>query len=179
MGKKELQAFIDAKKECETKDAIMDWGKQKDEWLASLKQLYGLVEEWLKNYVDSEVVSFEYISKEMHEEHIGMYNVEKVIINIASEKVMLDPIGTLLVGAKGRVDMKGKNGRIKFVLVPKQSIGSSIQVSVKNDIDSELEKQIINRIEWVWKIATQPPFIKYIDLDNDSFSDALLEVIGD
>ena len=33
--------------------------------------------------------------------------------------------------------------------------------------------------EMVWKIATSPPSIKYIDLDSDSFSDALLEVIGE
>ncbi len=70
--------------------------------------------------------------------------------------------------------MKGKTGIIKVLLVPGETSGPSIKVdiTVGDDAKKEVEK------EWTWKIATHPPAIKYIELDNDSFSDALLETIG-
>jgi len=33
-------------------------------------------------------------------------------------------------------------------------------------------------IQWTWKIAIPPPNIKYINLNKDTFSDRLLEVVG-
>ena len=33
-------------------------------------------------------------------------------------------------------------------------------------------------IEWEWKITTPPPRIKYIDINEESFFSALMEVIN-
>jgi hypothetical protein len=33
-------------------------------------------------------------------------------------------------------------------------------------------------IEWDWKIATPPPRIQYINLEQDTFLEALMEVVG-
>ena len=176
MGKKDLQAFINAKKQNAKNEEQIDWEKERDEWLQFLNKIYCQIESWLNDFEDSDVISLEYENKEMNEEHIGIYNTNKMIIKIASEQILLEPIGTLLIGAKGRIDMKGKNGTIKIVLVPKQSGGPSIKVDIATGDEPKPEEKV--PIEWVWKIATPPPSIKYIELDNDSFSDALLEVIG-
>lgn len=177
MGKKDLRAFINAKKQNAVDEEKIDWGKHKDEWLQSLNKIYGQIESWLNDLEDSDVISFGYKNKEINEEHIGIYNANNMIIKIASEQILLEPIGTLLIGAKGRIDMKGKNGIIKFVLVPKQSGGPSIKVDIAvGDKPKPEEKK--EEPEWVWKISTPPPAIKYIELDSDSFSDAVLEVIG-
>lgn len=178
MGQQNLQAFINAKKQNAVNEVKLDWSKEKDDWLKSLDEIYIQFETWLNAFENSDVISYERKEKEINEEHIGLYNAEKMIITIASEQILLEPIGTLLIGAKGRIDMKGKNGIIKFVLVPKQSNGPSIKVDIVTGDKSKLEEKKEAQIEWEWKIATPPPSIKYIELDSDSFSDALLEVIG-
>ena len=168
MGKKDLQAFIAAKKKSE-KTKEINWTKKKEDWLAKLNKLYTDIESWL-NDLEQDVVSIKYIDKEINEDHIGIYTARKMILRIADEQVVLDPVGTLLIGAAGRVDMTGKNGQVKLVLVPASSTGVQIKVQIKEGNGQE---------EMVWKIATPPPSIKYIELDSDSFSDALLEVIGE
>jgi hypothetical protein len=181
MGKKDLQAFIAAKKKSE-KTKEIDWAKKKEDWLTKLNKLYADIESWLKD-LEQDVVSIKYIDKEINEEHIGMYKIRKMILRIADEQVVLDPVGTLLIGAAGRVDMTGKNGQVKLVLVPASSTGVQIKVQIKEEGESEGEikkvKEGNGQEEMVWKIATPPPSIKYIELDSDSFSDALLEVIGE
>ncbi len=176
MGKKDLQAFINTKKQNAVDEEKIDWEKHKDEWLQSLNEIYDQIESWLNDLKDS-AISFEYKNKEINEEHIGIYNANNMIIKIASEQILLKPIGTLLIGSKGRIDMKGKNGIIKFVLVPKQSCGPSIKLDIAVD-DKPKPNEKKEEPEWVWKISTPPPAIKYIELDSDSFSDAVLEVIG-
>ena len=118
MGKKDLQAFIAAKKKIE-KTKEIDWGKKKDNWLEKLNKLYEDIESWL-NDLEQDVVSIEYVDKDINEEHIGMYTAKKMTLRIADEQVVLDPVGTLLIGAAGRVDMIGKNGKVKFVVLPVQ-----------------------------------------------------------
>ena len=178
MGNIDFQAFITAKKQNALDEVKIYWGKKRDEWLQSLNEIYAQFKNWLNNFEDSDVISLEYKNKEINEEHIGIYSANKMIITIASEQILLEPIGTLLIGAKGRIDMKGKNGTIKFVLVPKQSGGPSIKVDIATGDEPKPEEKKGVQIEWEWKIATPPPSIKYIELDSDSFSDALLEVIG-
>lgn len=180
MGKKDLQAFIAAKKKIE-KTKEIDWGKKKDNWLEKLNKLYEDIESWL-NDLEQDVVSIEYVDKDINEEYIGMYTAKKMTLRIADEQVVLDPVGTLLIGAAGRVDMIGKNGKVKFVLVPASSKGIQIKVTIKTEGEpekaAEEDKQNTIEEDWVWKIATPPPSIQYVEIDSDSFSDALLEVVG-
>ena len=55
MGKKDLQAFIAAKKKSE-KIKEIDWAKKKEDWLAKLNKLYTDIESWLKD-LEQDVVS--------------------------------------------------------------------------------------------------------------------------
>ncbi len=174
MGKKDLQAFIAGKKRTEQSNAI-DWTKKKDEWLVKLNELYLHIDSWLKEF-EEDAVSIQYLDKEMNEEHIGIYTTKKMILRIANEQVVLDPVGTRIIGAAGRVDMRGKNGKVKFILVPESSKGGQIKVAIKSEHESEKgngeDRQGSMTQEWIWKIATAPPAMKYIDIDPDSFSDA-------
>jgi hypothetical protein len=61
--------------------------------------------------------------------------------------------------------MNSSAGEVKFVLVEKDSKGINTQAPEKS-------------AEWKWKISTTPPLIKFIELNEDSFSDALMEVLN-
>jgi hypothetical protein len=178
MGKQDLQTFINSKKQMSKEKTQTDWNLVKTEWLNKLYELYKNIELWITGFDNDGIVSFQYGNTELIEEHIGIYDAKKMTITIADNQVLLEPVGTILIGAKGRVDMKGKNGTAKIVLVPEKSEGPKISASVSVDNEEKENKNSIPK-EWTWKLATSLPMVKYVDLDCDSFSDALLEVTGD
>ena len=123
-------------------------------------------------------INYEYSEKRIIEPYIGEYEVRVLQIELGSHTIKLEPIGTNLIGAKGRVDLIGANGTVKFVLVDKTSSGPRIKTKVSVNGEESPKEEEIKDIEWDWKIATHPPNIQYIDLEPDTFFDALMEVIG-
>ncbi len=176
MGKKELQDFIKTKKESFEKKKV-DWNEIKKRWLKKLDELYENIEIWFKDLKDSGDISINYSDINLNEENLGIYTAKKMIITIYNEQVLLEPIGTLLIGAKGRVDMIGKNGKVKIVLAPKLSKAPSIKISVPTDEKKKKAEREIP-IETSWKLAKRLPDMTYEELTSDSFSDAVREVIG-
>jgi len=163
MGKKELQEFIKTKKESFERKKV-DWIEIKKIWLKKLDELYENIETWFQDLKDAGDISINYSDINLNEENLGIYTAKKMIITIYNEQVVLEPVGAILIGAKGRVDMSGKNGKVKIVLAPKHSKAPSIKMSVP--------------VETSWKLAKRLPDMTYEELNSDSFSDAVREVIG-
>lgn len=158
MGKRSFTEYIENHelgKEEET-----NWVDEKDKWLRHLNEFYDKVRMFLKDFIESKDVSIKYQNKWINEEHIGRYEVKRMILQFKGNEVFFEPIGTNLIGAKGRVDMEGSEGTVRFVL-----------------IDNGEKRNRENKFT-EWMIATPPPEIKYIDLCEDSFFDSLLELIN-
>ena len=138
-----------------------------------------MIENWMKE-IDIEI-KYEEIA--LFEEKLGGYKTKKMILDVGGEKVELRPIGTILIAAKGRIDIEGPRGKVKIVLVPQDADGPMISgriVIPEAELKKELDdiRKSAKPIQWTWKIATPPPNIKYINLNKDTFSDRLLEVVG-
>ena len=114
-------------------------------------------------------------TKQINEEYIGIYDVASLEIQIGAIKVRFDPIGTLVFGAKGRVDIHGPHGTVKFVLVPKTASSPMIRVIIQ-EAPVEVKDELEPVEEWAWKRRTPPPNIKYIELEEESFLSAIMEV---
>lgn len=178
MSKKDFEEYLKKQLTKADEKSEIDWNKKRDEWLSYLDQFYEKIRVFLKDYTEPGALSIEPSEKIINEELIGEYKTTSMTIRFKGNEVILDPIGTNVIGAKGRVDMKGSAGTVRFVLVNKQSSGPMIKLTIQ--IAGEpVEKEIENQVnEWNWKIATPPPRIKYIELDEESFFDSLMEVIN-
>lgn len=180
MGKREFDEYL-KKRRADTEAVVqIDWSEKRDDWLQYLADFYNKVEKFLGEYRESGDVAFNYDEKDIREELIGQYRVRSLRIRIKDKDVVLDPVGTNLIGAKGRVDMIGDAGTVKFVLVDRRLNGPGLSVAIKTqgkprEVEEEKEAE---GIEWAWKIATPPPRIKYIEVNAESFFDALMEVIN-
>lgn len=175
---KKFADFIKTQQVSKADDSI-DWKKQRDEWLKYLDDFYALVESSLKPYVEKRQISISFESKQIFEEEIGSYEVKSARIKIGHSEAKLDPIGTLLVGAKGRVDLVGPRGTARFVLVDADSTGPRITVRssvVGQDLPPEPPRKKVER--WAWRRTTLPPRITYLPLTDESFQDSLLEVMN-
>ncbi|WP_230658629.1 hypothetical protein [Psychrobacter sp. I-STPA10] len=149
----------------------INWDAKKQSWLNYLDQFYTQIKNYLQPYIERGAIKLKEETIEVHEEYIGQYSVNQLILTLGRETVYLIPKGTNLIGAKGRVDMNSSKGNVRFVLVDKNShkpAYSYLDLPRTDNYDPE----------WVWKIATLPPNINFYELTQESFQDALMEVVN-
>ncbi|MCX6832206.1 MAG: hypothetical protein NT028_08765, partial [candidate division Zixibacteria bacterium] len=125
MSKKDFETFLKKHASADMRDKAIDWDREKQDWLGRIDEFYGTVQEWLKEYIDDGKIQISFDSIILNEDHIGSYETKKLHLRLASQEVVFSPIGTLLVGARGRIDMTGIAGRVRFVLVDEESAGIS------------------------------------------------------
>lgn len=156
----------------------VDWARERDEWLGRLKELYEQTESFLAKYIETGEIKVNYRDIELNEENIGSYRARQMILKIGRQEITMTPIGTLLIGAKGRVEVMGPAGRTRFLLVNSEASRPTVKVAVS--IGVKLEPLAVDapqkEIKWAWKIATSPPTVRYIELTQDSLFQALMEV---
>jgi len=183
MSIKELKSFL--KKENEKIKEVeekIDWDKQKSEWLEYVNSFYSNVQLWLQPLIDEGEVNIKFEEIHLVEDYIGTYTLNKMLIKLASKEVVLIPIGTLLIGTKGRIDMEGSVGKVQFLLADKDSSGIKVTVKVSNingTRESKAAKEEKKEVEWTWKMVRRGTNrIQFDEFNEDNFSSALMEVMG-
>lgn len=178
MSLKDLEEFLN---EGKTTENSFDWNKEKKEWLKAVDTFYSNITVWLRPLTDkpnsSLKISFE--TMVISEEELGDYEIKKLNIVIKGHRVVLEPIGTNIIGAKGRIDMVGTYGTVRFLLVDKNLRKPNIAVRISNPTNAHVleDQKQYNPVEFEWKIVTLPPNIQYIPLNEETFSNSLLSVI--
>ena len=157
----------------EAKETEVDWEARLKEWKRYLQEFYELVEKHLHKYVSEGKISLDYSEKTIEEERLGTYSARSQTVSIGKNRVRFDPVGTIVVAARGRVDMVGPSGSSKFVLVPKESTGPTIRVTIREEGQDVPEEPALAPVEeWAWKIATPP----HIPIEEESLFEAIMEV---
>ena len=177
-SKSEFDAFVQAQQESTHPD--VDWEQQRDEWLAYLDGLYGEIGALLDDYVRNGQILLRYQDVELNEEEIGAYIARRLIIKIGGKEIILEPVGTLLIGTKGRVDVTGPAGRTRFMLVDKDATGPQLRVIVQTADPRRppAPEPPAKDPQWTWKIVTSPPRIQYVELTRESLFRVIMEVAG-
>lgn len=171
--------FVDKQHQmaCDAEQSV-DWPKQLAEWRSHLGQFNDLVRKYLRKYTAQGKLRVENVTKKIEEQYIGAYEIDAIRIRIGIDKIDCDPVGTNLIGAKGRVDMKGPGGTVRFVLVPKESTEPRIYSRIRIVDDAVDDEPRQEAVEWTWKISTPPPRIEYVELQEELFLDAVMEVMN-
>ena len=114
MGKEDFKSFLE-KHGLNKREEAVDWTQRKEEWVSYINQFYQIIQKWLKPYIDENIVELNFKPITLHEENIGSYETNRILMKIANQEVVFTPIGTLLIGSKGIIDMEGRAGKIVFV----------------------------------------------------------------
>jgi hypothetical protein len=158
----------------------IDPAKELEFWLRSLEELYARIETYLQEYISSGGIEVTYKAIELNEEFCGTYQARQMNLSIGPQQVTLTPIGTMLIGSRGRVDVLGPAGRAMIALMNKKatSARSMVHVSVRLASEpappSQIEPQ--EAIGWEWKLVSAPPERKFTTLTQEVFLDLILEV---
>ncbi|RYF40601.1 MAG: hypothetical protein EOO38_21705 [Cytophagaceae bacterium] len=155
------------------------WTRQRDEYIADVDSLYGHIEKFLEPWTSNGSIAIEYHPQSIHEEDTGPYEVRKCIILIGNRSVALTPVGTQLIGTKGRIEISGASGRSRLMLVDAASPGPRVLVTMSNPRRQEKKQadpQPEQDIAWTWKIVSNPPDLKFIDFNRDNFLDLIMGI---
>ena len=175
----DFNAFIEEQTARPAGEPDVDWEQEREEWLQYLDQFYRLVEEFMGEYVNRGKVGLRRSSKTLNEEFIGEYSAATMAMDIGRNSIIFDPVGTNLIGVKGRVDMRGAKGVVKFVLVPEDAAIIGWQVHVTEGADPVPDLKPAEPVDkWTWKIATPPPQVRCVELRRHSFQDAVMQVVN-
>ena len=181
MTKKDFEEFL-TKIEQEKQSTVttIDWEAEKNEWLLYLGALHGTFEDCLKEYMAKGIIKTVYEEIELEEENIGRYKANTMNIHLGGELIRLKPIGTNLIGAKGRVDMIGKVGSITLVLVSSKmkSVSDHIKISVHvGGVPVKKEEATeTTPVTWEWRFVTAPPTRKYQPVNEETIYSAIMEI---
>lgn len=182
MSNKKFDAFVN-KQISQKQQAEQHWEKRREEWLSHVQVFFNQVQEFLHDYVSKGQIEIVFNTMKINEEYLGEYEVQEASIFIGKNQIVLKPIGTLVIGASGRIDMKGACGTVKFVLTDKNITSPEFyytKVKIQHNkavVVSHHPANVPSGItgELVWKISTPPP-IKYQALTQESFLECLMEV---
>ena len=157
----------------------LDWHKTREEWIQSLNHLYSKMEKYLKKYTEADQIQVSREKIQISEEYLGNYEAEKLAIQIGNDKVVAKPIGRMMIGAAGRVDLIGARGMLRIVLLDKGEPATRTRIEIGRKAEEKTGWHPIQSIkisERGWYIATLPPRITATALSADAFHDALMEL---
>ena len=180
MGKQDFEKFLlsqtaPVRPDFNSKEILSFWREQ-------LNVLYQDIQSWLLEYGDK--INFQFMETELTEELLGSYIVPSASIIVGNKQAQLIPVGTILIGTKGRVDLSGPAGTAKFILAdrdvtrPKIILEEFISEADREEKRREKQEQSNLPTDWVWKATTSAPHIKYTTLTQDIFLDCLLGVLN-
>lgn len=88
------------------KNSKIIWDEKKNTWLNDIDEIFGTIKNWFSNLEKENLIEFIDIGeKTVSEDYIGEYTVKELGIKLnENTTIIFEPIGTLLVGAWGRID---------------------------------------------------------------------------
>ena len=157
MSTSRLDNFISRQKNSSSQ---VDLAREIEAWKKAVDSLYEKIETFLSAYIGNGDIDIEYKKTTIFEEHMGEYEIKAADIKIITNQIKLKPVGRVIIGAKGRVDMIG-------------SSYDAVTLLLVEDTD------IPEATDPVWVILMRSPEIKYVRLSQESFIDAMLSVIDE
>ncbi|MDP1607474.1 MAG: hypothetical protein Q8L93_12700 [Rhodocyclaceae bacterium] len=143
----------------------VDWDKRKSKWLSVLQALI----DQIRASLISAGVSAEQIVVTRHgltEETLGSYQAPGLKAQIGTVTVEFLPIGSVIIGGYGRVDVTGPRGEVKLIAEDAQSFH-----------DPEDKTPSYER-EWVWSAYPDKSRRSGFCLDDEGLAKVMELVLG-
>lgn len=110
----QLTDFLRARKEKAAHPTI-DWQEKKAAWIHAIESLYDKVGNILEPSIASGDVTIQRFETEVNENFVGRYSVPVLELTIGGERVEFRPKGITVIGASGRVDLRGEGDTVTLL----------------------------------------------------------------
>ena len=131
----------------------VDWLVKKDAWVLAVEDLYQHIREMLRDSIASNDVTIKTFPVDVIEDFIEPYRIPVLELKIGNERVEFRPKGITVIGAAGRVDIRGERGTVTLL-------------------------RDVAGVDGVWSVLVQRvPNVKTLPLDPESLKYALERVM--
>jgi hypothetical protein len=97
----------------------VDWGERLTWWLGKLDKLIVNIDQWLSPLNDQTDIAFVKKKYQIHEEKLGSYEANGLVVNFINASLEFKPVGSVIIGGYGRVDVIGPEGKALLILTYK------------------------------------------------------------
>jgi hypothetical protein len=174
MSSMEFVAFVDGLNE-KADDEELDNVETIKRWLINITDLFDDLSGYLQDHVKAGKISISSSFVSINEEFLGVYEAPKLTIKIGNSEAELVPIGRMIFGAQGRIDLRGPVDVKKFVLVPEDLTKATIRIMSQQEAKKEANENK-GPSKLAWKISSGPRH-DYTDLNAETFANSLMSVI--
>lgn len=118
-----VQQFAERHREDDAAHPV-DWEEMKRWWVTKVHELFDQIDGWLRPLTESGAVQSSRGRTLLTEEDLGHYEIESLQLQVASRSLRFEPVGTMLIGAFGRIEVQGPNGSAVLLLLSTVTDGS-------------------------------------------------------
>jgi len=93
----------------------IDWQAKRETWVRSIESLYALVREMLRDSTVSKDVTIRTFETHVTEDFVGTYSIPVLEMAVGTERVEFRPKGITVIGASGRVDIRGERDTVTLL----------------------------------------------------------------
>lgn len=111
-----VKQFAEEQEKVDAENAV-DWKAVKDDWIKAVRELFDQITGWLKPLIESGSLRAARSHISCEEQDLGPYKIEALELQLASKKMTFKPVGTVLIGAWGRIDVTGPTGKAALLLL--------------------------------------------------------------
>ncbi|RXT70623.1 hypothetical protein [Pseudomonas syringae] len=176
MTKKSFSDFVNEKKSPSSQK--FDPQEQIEEWRKLLDNLYTEVRTFLTPFITEGSTELSLHPIMIREESLGIYQVESAVLRIGNIKYIFSPVGTMLIGSKGRVDIVGPKGTRSVALI--KGTGPKVTVTVTIGDETPIRKPQPNsgqeELPWRWVILSAKPPYKYSEWNKENFQELIMDM---
>ncbi len=149
----------------------IDWDDKKQTWLDQLSLLYRQIEQWLK---DIENINIQRQQVRISEEYIGRYEADRLLIYAGDNLITFTPRGTLIMAARGRIDVHSSNNTRAMIILEKK--GERPELIDTINFEPPPPKPDYEIIEYEWLIAGEKGK-DLIVLNENAFTDFIADLL--
>ena len=147
-ARESLVTYLREKAHTTSPDQV-DWDARRKKYLQEISALYRLIKTWLAQLEKEGSVTFHESQSVIEEDLIGLYKVKVLDLFVGKQRVSFAPMGLRVVGAEGRIDVKGQKDSVTLALVkgkwhilqrtPEPKLVAFTEESFRNLLESVLE----------------------------------------
>lgn len=111
----DLNDFLQKKLEEKTKSEF-NAQEEKKKWINRVDEIFSNIKKWIDEPVKNNLVEVTEQEIEINEERLGKYKISSLVIRSLWDTVYITPIGRMILGAIGRIDILSTKGKYSILL---------------------------------------------------------------
>lgn len=157
------------KQKAQSEQAIpMDWRLRREKWLTELAGILQRIEAWLRQGGVSQD-EIERFPLEISEETLGRYTATGLRVQIGAAVVTFRPIGSVLIGACGRIDVSSDQPGTPGVKLIAEPAPNAEPATGRPSWEQD----------WVWLVYPGRAAAAGFSLDEEGLASVLAVVLGE